>query len=77
MKLLEPRVWSAIDIVCLKWSSILFGAVVGAYFASFVLEYMWAFILALVILALRPVFAYFNPKNLGGSHPQTPAGVSQ
>lgn len=77
MKLLEPRVWSALDIVCLKWSSILFGAIIGAYFASFVIAYVWAFVLALVVLALRPAFAYFNPHNLGKNLPNRPAGVSQ
>jgi hypothetical protein len=44
---------------------------------DFILAHVWVFVLAFVLLVLRPLFAYFNPNNLGGGLPHTPAGASR
>ncbi len=45
-----------IDIGLVKWGSIFFGVLIGAYFADVVLKY-WIVFLALVIaLSIRPAY---------------------
>ncbi|MFH0966045.1 MAG: hypothetical protein V2A58_18760 [Planctomycetota bacterium] len=60
MKLFKSRVWSPWDVVCGKWSSILFGMIVGAYLAEFTKRYVWAFAAAAVILAIKPTVSYLR-----------------
>jgi hypothetical protein len=60
VKLLRTKVWSWQDIALLKWSALLFGVAVGAYFASCVRNYLWGVVLAAVILAIRPTVHYFK-----------------
>ncbi|MBM3290750.1 MAG: UNC93-like protein MFSD11 [Candidatus Hydrogenedentes bacterium] len=76
MKYLEARYWSFVDVACLKWSSILFGVVVGAYISDFVQAYVWAFVVAFVALGIHPVIRYFRPTQPPHDVPRTPAGAA-
>jgi hypothetical protein len=60
MNFLRSRTWTAGEIVCLKWGSILFGAVVGAYGADLVKQYVWLFLISIAIVAIKPVSGYFR-----------------
>ena len=60
MKLFRDKKYSVIDIGLIKWSFILFGMVLGAYFSEFTLRYIWLFIIVAVILAIKPVVTYFR-----------------
>ena len=60
MKWLQPKVWSPVDLACLKWCAILFGVVVGAHCAEFTKHFVWAFAVAIVLLAIRPLVALFQ-----------------
>ena len=60
MKLFRSKVWAPVDVACLKWSSILFGMIVGAYLAEFTKRYVWLFVGAVVLLAIRPIVSYFR-----------------
>lgn len=60
MFFLKPRIWTAGEIVCLKWSAALFGAVIGAYIADLVKAYVWLFAASIVILAIKPLTGYFR-----------------
>lgn len=75
MRFFEPRVWTVWDIGCLKWSSILFGAVLGAYFSSFVMAYVWVFVLGFAVFAVRPILMYFGPDRPKGGQPGKTAGA--
>jgi hypothetical protein len=60
MKWIRPRVWRWTEIAQLKWSAILFGMVVGGYFADFVKQYALALILLAALLAIRPLVYFFK-----------------
>lgn len=60
MKLLRTKMWSWYDIGLLKWSVLLFGIIVGAYFHDFVMQHVWAILIAAVLLVIRPAIAYFK-----------------
>lgn len=61
MNFLKTRIWTAGEIVCLKWGSLLAGAVVGAYLADLVKTYVWLFVASVIVLAIKPVSGYFKP----------------
>ena len=58
MKLLKRRVWSIIDIGLLKWSCILSGMIVGAFLSDFTKRHVWHFLIAVVVLAIKPTISY-------------------
>jgi len=60
MNLFRDKKYSVLDIGLIKWSCILFGMVVGAYFSEFTLRYVWLFVIIAVILAIKPVVTYFK-----------------
>ena len=60
MKLLRTKIWSWCDIWLLKLSVLLFGMIVGAYFHDFVMQYVWVILIAAVLLAIRPIIAYYK-----------------
>ena len=60
MTLFRSKVWSPVDIASLKWSCIFLGMIVGAYLSGFVREYMWAFVIAVILLGIKPALAYFR-----------------
>jgi len=60
MKLLRTKPWSWIDIGLLKWCATLFGMIIGAYLHDFVKEYVWYFLLAVIVLAIKPAVSYYR-----------------
>jgi putative Mn2+ efflux pump MntP len=60
MKLFRSKVWSPLDIGCLKWCCILFGMIAGAYFSDFTKRYVWIFSIAVILLAIKPIVSYFR-----------------
>ena len=60
MGLLRTKVWWWLDIVFLKWSALLFGMIVGAYFHDFVMRYVWVILVAAVLLVIGPSIKYFG-----------------
>jgi hypothetical protein len=38
----------------------MFGIIAGAYLSDFVKQYLWLFIIAAVILTIRPAIKYFD-----------------
>jgi hypothetical protein len=62
MRIWKSKVWSPIDIACLKWSSILFGMIVGSIIPDLIRQNLWLFILAVVVLAIKPLQSYFDNR---------------
>lgn len=62
MKLFRKTTWNWYDIALLKWSVLLFGMIAGAYFSEVVQKHFWLFLVAAVLLAIRPVVVYFRQK---------------
>ena len=60
MKLFRTKVWSPLDIGSLKWCCILFGMIVGAYLSEFTKNHVGFFAVAVVLLAIKPMIAYFG-----------------
>lgn len=50
------------DVGFLKISAMLFGMVVGALFASFVIENLWWFVIPMLILGGRSGYRWFTAK---------------
>jgi hypothetical protein len=62
MKLLRTKVWSWVDIGCLKWCCLLLGMIGGTFLADFTRRYVVLFAAAAVLLAIRPALHYFGDK---------------
>ena len=60
MKLLRTKIWCWTDIALLKWSALLVGIVLGAYFHEFVTRYAWVIIISALLLAFRPAVSYWK-----------------
>ncbi len=60
MKLLKTKIWRWFDISLLKWSVLLFGMIVGAYFHDFVMQHVLVILISAVLLVIRPTIAYFK-----------------
>ena len=60
MRIWKSKVWSPLDVVLLKWACVLFGAMVGAFVPEFITDHLWIFIVAMVLLAIRPSISYFR-----------------
>lgn len=60
MKLFKAKVWSVVDIGLLKWCCILAGMIVGAYLADFTRRHVWLFVLAAILLGIKPAVSYFR-----------------
>lgn len=60
MKLLKTKIWNWRDIALLKWSALLAGMVLGAYFHEYVTQNAWVIIICVLLFALRPAAAYFK-----------------
>lgn len=60
MKLFRSKGWNWWDALLLKWSSLLFGTALGAYFHEALLGYLWVLLVAAMVLAIRPAIAYFR-----------------
>jgi putative Mn2+ efflux pump MntP len=62
MGIFKTKTWSAVDIMFLKWSSALFGMIVGAYVSNFVKQYLWVFIVLVIVFGLKPLYSYWFKK---------------
>jgi len=60
MQLFKTKIWSWVDIVLLKWCVLFFGMIVGACIPDFVIQHVWVFLIAAVLLAIKPTFTYFK-----------------
>jgi hypothetical protein len=60
MRLLRTKTWIWWDISLLKWCCFLFGMLAGAYFRDYVMQYFGEFLVAAIILMIRPIFVYFR-----------------
>ncbi len=60
MDFTKPRTWTVAEIGCLKWASILIGAVIGAYIPDLVKQYVWVFVISAAILSIKPISGYFR-----------------
>ena len=60
MRLFRTKVWSPLAIGSLKWCCILLGMIVGAYLSEFTKGHVWFFAIAVVLLAIKPMIAYFG-----------------
>ena len=65
MKPFRSKVWSVVDIGCLKWACIFSGMIVGAFVPDFTRRHVWLFAIAVILLAIKPVISYFKefPKD--------------
>jgi hypothetical protein len=59
MKLFRSKVWSVVDIGCLKWACIFLGMIVGAFQPEFIKRNVWLFAAAVLVLATKPAVSYF------------------
>jgi putative Mn2+ efflux pump MntP len=62
MGIFKTKTWSAVDIMLLKWSSVLFGMIIGAYVSSFVKQFLWLFIALVIVFGLKPLYSYWFKK---------------
>lgn len=62
MGLYKTKIWLPLDIAFLKWASILFGMILGAYLSSFVKQYLWIFILLIIAFSIRIIYSYCFKK---------------
>ncbi|GFE56800.1 hypothetical protein AOG1_06790 [Geobacter sp. AOG1] len=60
MVFLRTMVWSWKDIMLLKWCVFAFGMIVGAYLSEFIKQHVWIFVLAAILLTVRPAIKYFG-----------------
>lgn len=60
MKFWKRKIWSPLDIACLKWSNILFGVIVGAFIPGIIRQYLWIFIVVVILLAIKPLASYLR-----------------
>jgi hypothetical protein len=60
MKLFKTKVWSAQDIILLKWCCLLFGLVFGSYLSSFIKRHVGLFTIIAILLSIKPAITYFS-----------------
>ena len=60
MRLFRTKVWSPLAIGSLKWCCLLLGMIAGAYLSEFTKSHVWFFAAAVVLLAIKPMIAYFG-----------------
>jgi hypothetical protein len=63
MRLLITKVWHWRDIALLKWSALLIGIALGAYFHEVVMKYSWVIVICALLFALRPAFHYWGNED--------------
>ena len=64
MGIFKTKTWSAVDIMLLKWSSVLFGMIIGVYANNFVKQYLWLFIVLVIVFGLKPLYSYWFKDKL-------------
>jgi hypothetical protein len=63
MKLFKTKLWPPFELAIFKWSCILFGVIVGAFFAPFVIQYLWIIIGLTVLGSARVTYFYYFKKD--------------
>lgn len=58
----RTKTWSPWDIVSLKWCVFIFGIIIGGYFPAWVMVNRWWMTVLFILLAIRPVYAYWLKK---------------
>lgn len=46
------------DIALIKWTVLLVGLVIGAYFKEYILPFWWMILVVAALLAIRPFYRY-------------------
>ncbi|PKK89004.1 MAG: hypothetical protein CVV64_16400 [Candidatus Wallbacteria bacterium HGW-Wallbacteria-1] len=59
MKLFKTKSWSFVDIALLKWSSILFGVILGVIFHEKLKKTLPLLGALSIIMAIKPMASYF------------------
>ena len=59
MGIFKTKTWPAVDIMLVKWSSVFFGMIVGAYVSNFVKQHLWIFIVFVIVFGLKPLYSYW------------------
>ena len=52
--------FSLIDVTLLKWSSILFGMIVGAFIPEYIKQNIWFFAFLVLLFAIKPGYTYLT-----------------
>lgn len=60
VEIFRTKEWTVLDIGLLKWASIFFGMILGAFFSGFIRHNIWYFIFLVVILAIKPLVSYWK-----------------
>lgn len=60
MSIWKTKVWTPMDIACLKWSSVLAGIVIGTLMAETFQPYLVPLLIAAVVFAIKPLLSYFR-----------------
>ena len=66
MNIWKKKTWSPLDIVLLKWSCILFGAVFGAFFPELIRSNLLLIIAVIILLAAKPTISYLMSSERKG-----------
>jgi hypothetical protein len=60
MRLLRSKIWSPVDIACLKWCCLLLGMIAGAHLPEYTKEHVGQFFIGAALLAVKPTISYFS-----------------
>jgi len=60
MTLFKTMTWSPLNIVLLKWSCVLVGALWGAWLSVFIKRYAGRMLILAVLLGLKPAIDYWR-----------------
>ena len=63
MRLFRATLWPFWEIALLKIYCVVVGMIIGAHIASVIREYLWVFLLAAIILAIKLCYFYFIKKD--------------
>jgi len=63
MKLLKTKLWSQLDLIWFKTTTVTFGLLCGAFFSEVLMEYIWVVAVLFFATYLKTVhFYYFSKK---------------
>lgn len=60
MGLFRVKEWPIIDLTIFKWTTTLFGIIIGAYFSDFFLDHIVPVVVLAVIGAVKTVHFYYK-----------------
>lgn len=60
MKLFRTTVWTPLAVGSLKWCCLLLGMIAGAYLSEFTKSHVWYFVVAAVLLMIKPMITYWS-----------------